>query len=153
MSSSLNVRSISQMLIDDLPRVLDPQFVDEAEEEEEELDLPDIKLVKEISYDHLYRINTNKAKVVVLGDRGVGKSSIINNFLHEKFIEGIQPTQKTEIHHRSYRIDNVLTMYKLCDFSGVVELNKQVNMSVIKKQYETSQCLLIIFDLTNKESF
>lgn len=82
MSSSLNVRSISQMLIDDLPRVLDPQFVDEAEEEEEELDLPDIKLVKEISYDHLYRINTNKAKVVVLGDRGVGKSSIINMFIN-----------------------------------------------------------------------
>ena len=98
-------------------------------------------------------MNTNKAKIVVLGDRGVGKSSIINNFLHEKFMEGIQPTKKPEIHHRSYQIDNVQTMYKLCDFSGIVELNKQVDMSVIKKQYETSQCLLIIFDLTKKESF
>ena len=121
--------------------------------EEEGLDLPDIKLVKEISYGHLYTINTNKAKIVVLGDRGVGKSSIINNFIHEKIIDGIQSTQKPEIHHRSYQIDNVQTMYKLCDFSGVVELNKQVDISVIKKKYETYQCLLIIFDLTNKESF
>ena len=39
------------MLIDDLPHVLDPKFVQEEEENEPVFHLPDVKLVKEVSYD------------------------------------------------------------------------------------------------------
>ncbi|TFG16168.1 MAG: GTP-binding protein [Promethearchaeota archaeon] len=89
-----------------------------------------------------------KAKIVVVGDPGVGKTSTILRFTDNAFKRSYIPTMGTNITEKSFRVkDNIIELI-LWDLAG------QSKWELMRKHfYQGSEAVLLIFDLTNPKSF
>ena len=89
-----------------------------------------------------------KAKIVVVGDPGVGKTSTILRFTDNAFKQSYIPTMGTNITEKSFRVkDNIIELI-LWDLAG------QSKWELMRKHfYQGSEAVLLIFDLTNPKSF
>ena len=91
-------------------------------------------------------MNYNNYKIILLGDSSVGKKSLIeryiNNNFEKNFIEQININYKSKIIH-----DKKIKL-------SFWETEKQENFDeIIKVYYRNCDCYLILFDITNQESF
>lgn len=94
-------------------------------------------------------ISTYNFKVVLVGNIAVGKSSIIKRYINNKFNKTYFCTVGTELFKKSLLIDK----------------NKEVNLyiwdtcgqerfrTVTRQYYRDTQAILLVFDLTNENSF
>ena len=89
-----------------------------------------------------------KAKIVVVGDPGAGKTSTILRFTDNAFKRSYIPTMGTNITEKSFRVkDNVIELI-LWDLAG------QSKFELMRKHfYQGSEAVILIFDLTNPKSF
>ena len=89
-------------------------------------------------------------KVIVLGDFGVGKSSLIYRYLNNKFKRDIQDdSTKSENNLKVIQIDEHLRIkLNIWDTAGM-----EKNGKIVKRYYVDSYGALVVFDLTNKQSF
>lgn len=89
-----------------------------------------------------------KAKIVVIGDPGVGKTSTILRFTDNAFKRSYIPTMGTNITEKSFRVkDNIIELI-LWDLAG------QSKFEIMRKHfYQGSEAVILIFDLTNPKSF
>ena len=89
-------------------------------------------------------------KVIVLGDFGVGKSSLIYRYLNNKFKKDIQEdSTKSENNLKIIQIDeNLRIKLNIWDTAGM-----EKNGKIVKRYYVDSYGALVVFDLTNKQSF
>lgn len=89
-------------------------------------------------------------KVIVLGDFGVGKSSLIYRYLNNKFKKDLEEGSiKSENNLKIIQIDeNIRIKMNIWDTAGQEKTGK-----IFKKYYIDTYGALIVFDLTNKESF
>jgi len=89
-----------------------------------------------------------KAKIVVVGDPGVGKTSTILRFTDNAFKRSYIPTMGTNITEKSFRVkDNVIELI-LWDLAG------QSKFELMRKHfYQGSEAVILIFDLTNPKTF
>ena len=89
-------------------------------------------------------------KVVVLGDYGVGKTSLIYRYMHNKFKKDIkEESEKPENHKKKIQIDeNLKIRLNIWDTADM-----EKNGKIFKQYYKDIYGALIIFDITNKESF
>ena len=89
-------------------------------------------------------------KINVLGDFGVGKSSLIYRYLNNKFKKDIEENNiKPENNIKIIQIDdNTKIKLNIWDTAGQEKSGK-----IIKQYYRDSYGALIVFDLTNKQSF
>ena len=89
-----------------------------------------------------------KAKIVVVGDPGVGKTSTILRFTDNAFKRSYIPTMGTNITEKSFRVkDNIIELI-LWDLAG------QSKFELMRKYfYQGSEAVILIFDLTNPVSF
>jgi small GTP-binding protein len=89
-----------------------------------------------------------KFKLAVLGDPGVGKTSIILRFSDNAFLETYIPTMGVNITEKSFRVKNDVLEVILWDIAG------QAKFQTMRKHfYQGSEAIILIFDLTNPISF
>jgi len=91
---------------------------------------------------------TPKYKLIFLGDQNVGKSSILNRFLSDTFVEEYQATIGLDFKSKNVQIDNQDVHLLLYDTAGQEKFR-----SLIPMYTRDANIILLVYDITNKESF
>ena len=96
-----------------------------------------------------YKINKHQFKIILIGESSVGKTSIINRYIDNKFTNKFESTITVETKKKLYQIDN----------DNIAELNiwdtagEEKFRTITKQFYKDTHGALIVYDITNKESF
>lgn len=87
-------------------------------------------------------------KLSLLGDGGVGKTSIKNRYLTGKFTDKYMTTLGVDFSSHSMKVDGKDVFVAIWDVAG-----QQVFSSIRKSYFEGSRGALAVFDVTRLESF
>ena len=87
-------------------------------------------------------------KYIIIGDSAVGKSNILLRYAHEKFNEDYQATIGIEFGSKNIEIDNEKYRIQIWDTAGQENFR-----SITRAYYKNSVCALVVYDITNRESF
>ena len=87
-------------------------------------------------------------KVVVVGDSGVGKTCLLIRFVRDLFDEESQPTLGVEFMTKIVQTEHHRIQLQLWDTAG-----QELFRSVTRGYYRGSAGALLVFDLTNRDSF
>jgi len=87
-------------------------------------------------------------KTIIIGDPGVGKTSMILQFTDRAFRRSYIPTIGANITEKSITLNNVIYQMILWDLAGQSKFQK-----IRSLYYNGAQCVIIVFDLTKPESF
>jgi small GTP-binding protein len=87
-------------------------------------------------------------KIVVIGESGVGKSCFLLRFVKDTFEEQHPSTLGIEFLSKVVQTENQRVQLQLWDTAG-----QELFRSVTRGYYRGSSGALVIFDLTNRESF
>lgn len=89
-----------------------------------------------------------KYKITVVGDPGVGKTSLILRFTKKAFRRKYIPTLGVVVSDRTFKIDNSIVQLVIWDIAG------QVKFETMRRQfYLGTDGVFLVFDLTNSKSF
>ena len=89
-----------------------------------------------------------KIKLVVLGDMSTGKSSILNKYVNKNFITNNTSTIGVDFFKNSLEYNNNIYELFIWDTSGQEKFS-----SIVTSYYRNITCAIIVFDLTNKDTF
>ena len=87
-------------------------------------------------------------KLLTIGDQFVGKSSIINRYIDDKFKEDIKPTLAIDYKTKMIQKGENLIKISIYDTAG-----EEKYRHLIKNYYNGSNGILLVFDITDKNSF
>jgi Ras-related protein Rab-1A len=87
-------------------------------------------------------------KIIVIGDPAVGKTSLILRFTDNAFRQTYLPTIGTNLSDKVLTIENENIELVFWDIAGQSKFNK-----ARKNFYKGAQGMIIVFDLTNRETF
>lgn len=88
-------------------------------------------------------------RVILIGDSTVGKSSLLRQFTDGSFIQSSDPTVGVDFHVRIIELDeSVRVKLQLWDTAGQERFR-----SITRSYYRNCAGCLIIYDITNRESF
>lgn len=86
-------------------------------------------------------------KICIFGDRNVGKTTLVNHYLTNKFIENMQATLGASVHIKDIELENGSITVQVWDFGG----HKRFKF-LISSYARGSAGAIFMFDLTNYES-
>lgn len=95
-----------------------------------------------------FRSGRNSFKVVVLGEAGVGKSSLIRRYTQGYFTERTTTTVGVDRIPLNITVDNESLLFQVLDTSGCFGFR-----GLIKSYMNNVDAVVFVYDLTNKESF
>ena len=87
-------------------------------------------------------------KYIIIGDASVGKSNILLKYAHNQFKPGYQLTIGVEFGAKNVEINNKTYHIQIWDTAGQENFR-----SITRAYYKNSVCALVVYDLTNKETF
>ena len=87
-------------------------------------------------------------KIVVIGDSGVGKSNILNRYVHNDFNHDSKATVGVELNTKSYKINDKIVKVHLWDTAG-----QERYKSITAAYYKGAKGALIVYDITKDDSF
>ena len=87
-------------------------------------------------------------KLLTIGDQFVGKSSIINRYIDDKFNEDIKPTLGIDFKTKMIQKGENLIKISIYDTAG-----EEKYRHLIKNYYNGSNGILLVFDITKRNSF
>ncbi|MFX1296735.1 MAG: Rab family GTPase [Promethearchaeota archaeon] len=112
-----------------------------------ETSTPDMEAFPEISRMDS-RFIDYKYKVIVIGDPGVGKTSLILRFTKKAFRRKYIPTLGVVVSDRTFKINNSIVQLVIWDIAG------QVKFETMRRQfYLGTDGVFLVFDVTNTKSF
>jgi len=88
-----------------------------------------------------------QVKVVILGESGVGKSSIMLRFITGNFQEDSEPTLGGAFMAKTYSYKNQSLKYQIWDTAGQEKYH-----SLAPMYYRDSQVALLVYDVTKRDS-
>ena len=94
-----------------------------------------------MSYDKTY-------KVVLIGESGVGKSSIINYFINGTHDDSINSSTSVGFASKEMSIDGRKITFDIWDTAG-----QEKYRSITKIFYSNSNVVILVYDITNRKSF
>ena len=100
----------------------------------------------ENSMDMSYQLN--RQKIIFTGDPGVGKTSIINSIMGQKFSEEYEPSIGVDFFSKTIRYKNRLIKLQIWDSAGQERFR-----SLIPNYIRGSSLIFLVFDISRKESF
>jgi Ras-related protein Rab-7A len=86
-------------------------------------------------------------KVVLLGDAGVGKTSLMDRFVNQTFSERYKATIGADFLTKELRIENKLVTLQIWDTAGCERFN-----SLGSAYFRGSDCCILVFDVTDAKS-
>ena len=99
----------------------------------------DIKKKDEIFY---------SVKFIIIGNQSVGKTNIVHRFATGQFNEAYSATIGMDFLTYNIKLDDNLFHLQLWDTAGSEKFR-----SITKGYYSNSACAIVVYDITNKESF
>lgn len=93
-------------------------------------------------------IPDDSLKCIIIGDGRVGKSSITKRLVENSFDENLQSTIGIDYEFATLNINNKDVKLSIWDTAGQEKFK-----SISRAYYRQSSCVLLVFDLTNKDSF
>ncbi|XP_078486191.1 uncharacterized protein LOC100180756 [Ciona intestinalis] len=88
------------------------------------------------------------AKVLVLGDQGVGKTSLVMRYSRKIFVDASTPTIGAAYFEAIEEVGDQKLKLKIWDTAGQERFK-----SMIPMYYRNSKAALIVFDITDSDSF
>ena len=95
----------------------------------------------QISFNYLF-------KYIIIGDAAVGKSNLLLRYTHGQFKQEYQLTIGVEFGAKNIEIDNKIYRIQIWDTAG-----QESFRSITRAYYKNSVCALIVYDISNRESF
>ena len=95
--------------------------------------------------DYLFKIN-------IIGDSLIGKTSLLNRFVLDKF-EDSHFTIKIDIRTKRIEVDNKLIKCQVWDSPSNIDRFLKIAMQTLRGYLTGSSWIIIIYDITNLESF
>jgi small GTP-binding protein len=92
--------------------------------------------------------STKTCKLVMLGDSGVGKSSLVGRYINGNFFEFQEPTIGAAFNVKNLNIDGKPVKLEIWDTAG-----QERYKSLEPMYYRGAQIALICYDMTSHESF
>jgi Ras-related protein Rab-2A len=87
-------------------------------------------------------------KYIIIGDSSVGKSNLLMKFAHNKFTEDYQATIGVEFGAKNIEINKKIYRIQIWDTAGQENFR-----SITRAYYKNSVCAMVVYDITNRESF
>ncbi|MFX0065164.1 MAG: GTP-binding protein [Candidatus Hermodarchaeota archaeon] len=87
-------------------------------------------------------------KIILIGDGGVGKTSLIRRFIDRKFEAHYLMTIGTNFHMKDIKLENTLVKLQIWDFAG-----QQWHKFIQGSFYRGTAGAIVMFDLTRTETF
>lgn len=87
-------------------------------------------------------------KIVLVGESGVGKTSIIRRYIHGVFEENYRSTVGTRIFSRELDVDSKRVTLSIFEIGGQEKFRFGENVL-----FKGSDGVIIVFDITNEDSF
>ena len=100
----------------------------------------------ESSIDASYQLN--RQKIIFCGDAGVGKTSIINSIMGQKFVEDYEPSIGVDFFSKTIRYKGRLIKLQIWDSAGQEKFK-----SLIPNYIRGSSLIFLIFDVSKKMSY
>ena len=100
----------------------------------------------ESSMDQSYQ--TNRQKIIFCGDAGVGKTSIINSIMGQKFSEEYEPSIGVDFFSKTVRYNGRLIKLQIRDSAGQEKFR-----SLIPNYIRGSAIIFLIFDVSQKITY
>ena len=95
--------------------------------------------------DYLFKIN-------IIGDSLIGKTSLLNRFVLDKF-EDSHFTIKIDVRTKRIEVDNKLIKCQIWDSPSNIDRFLKIAMKTLRGYLSGSSGIIIIYDITNLESF
>ena len=118
-----------------------------SEDENNKFDNEDDNEYSPVNFDlgkNIYRYN-----IILVGDCSVGKTSIINRFIENRFNRNLKSTINIEFRIKSIKLDsNTVVDLKIWDTCGEEKFH-----SITKNFYHEADGIFVVFDLGNSKSF
>eukprot|EP01087_Luapelamoeba_hula_P002308 TRINITY_DN1199_c0_g1_i2.p1 TRINITY_DN1199_c0_g1~~TRINITY_DN1199_c0_g1_i2.p1 ORF type:complete len:215 (+),score=40.36 TRINITY_DN1199_c0_g1_i2:1-645(+) len=89
-----------------------------------------------------------KYKLVLLGEAGVGKSTIVVRFVRGRFVEGQASTIGAAFVSQTVCLDDTTVKFEIWDTAGQERYN-----SLAPMYYRNAHAALVIWDITSRRSF
>lgn len=96
-------------------------------------------MIKE--YDYLY-------KLVIVGDTGVGKSSLLMRFADNQFYENYLATIGVDFRFKTMNIDGKMVKFQIWDTAGQERFR-----TITSAYYKGSHGILLVYDMTDSQSY
>ena len=87
-------------------------------------------------------------KILILGDSGVGKTSILIKYINNKFDESHIATIGVDYMDKTIKYKNINVKLQIWDTSGQEKFR-----SIARNFYRNSDAIFIVFDLNNKDTY
>eukprot|EP00803_Ostreobium_quekettii_P007066 evm.model.scf_1407.3 EVM.evm.TU.scf_1407.3 scf_1407:22519-24496(+) len=87
-------------------------------------------------------------KVIILGDSGVGKTSLMNQYVHKKFSSQYKATIGADFLSKEIQIDDKLVTLQIWDTAG-----QERFQSLGVAFYRGADCCVIVYDVNSNKSF
>ena len=94
-----------------------------------------------MNFDYLF-------KYIIIGDAAVGKSNLLLRYTHGQFKPEYQLTIGVEFGAKNITISNKTYRIQIWDTAGQENFR-----SITRAYYKNSACALVVYDITNRESF
>lgn len=92
--------------------------------------------------------NAERLKLLLVGNPGVGKSSIMHRFVDDEFFESYIPTTGQDLNFKTIDLDIPIRLH-------IWDTGRQRfrTCGVEQIPYRTSEGIFIVYDITNRQSF
>ena len=85
---------------------------------------------------------------IIIGNPNVGKTNIVYRFVNGEFISDYQNTITVDYSIKKVKIDNKILKLQIWDTAGSEKFS-----SIRQPYYKNAACAIIVYDITNEESF
>ena len=85
---------------------------------------------------------------IIIGNPNVGKTNIVYRFVNGEFISDYQNTITVDFSTKKVKIDNKILKLQIWDTGGSEKFS-----SIRQPYYKNAACAIIVYDITNEESF
>ncbi|EGX51376.1 hypothetical protein TWF569_001792 [Orbilia oligospora] len=89
-----------------------------------------------------------KLKVIILGDSGVGKTSLMNQYVNKKFSASYKATIGADFLTKEVLVDDRLVTMQIWDTAG-----QERFQSLGVAFYRGADCCVLVYDVNNQKSF
>ncbi|XP_063905526.1 uncharacterized protein LOC135124409 [Zophobas morio] len=93
-------------------------------------------------------MQTISHKVIVLGNQGVGKTSIITRYVQKSYLHNTKPTVGGSLFVHRLVVDNFPIKLQIWDTAG-----QERYRSVVSMFYRGTNAAIIVFDVTSQQTF